>query len=336
VPEPLRLAVVGQAAHVRHCALEAPAGGLEPHFVDVPAATAPDALNHRLRALAPDVVVAFRPELLPPEVFAGLDAVVAGWTTEPPETLKPFPHEAYDRLVGVEPAAGPTVAPFWRALPLPVADSCLAPVRPVRGRPRLVFAGVANARRDRWLDPVKHRFDLLHVAHGLSGENLRELLARSDVAVDLRGETYPRLEHRRGLFCAAGLLLVAERGSALHGLRPGIDFVEVGEDWELVETCARIVREPNAFAAIRRSGRRRAERLRASRFWPAFVADLLADVAAFGRGTAQTANGSSSAISASRGAAASRSEKSISSRATGQAMPTSGSSKAIPRSTSAE
>ena len=235
---------------------------------------------------------------------------MAGWTTEPPETLKPFPHEPYDRLLSVEPAAGPTPAPFWRALPLPVADWCFADVRPARDRPRLVFAGVANARRDRWLDPVKHRFDLLHVAHGLAGGTSSRCSAAATSRSTCRGETYPRLEHRRGLFCAAGLLLVAERGGALHGLRPGLDFVEVGEDWELLEACARIVAEPQAFAPIRRSGRRRAERLRASAFWPRLVRDLLADVAAFGgrAGRPQTANGSSSAMSDSRGAVASRSE----------------------------
>jgi hypothetical protein len=207
----------------------------------------------------------------------------------------------------------------------------------VRGRPKLVFAGTATARRDRWLDPVKHRFDLLHVAHGLSGEHLRELLGRSDVGVELRADTYPRLERRRGLFCAAGLLLVAERDGALHGLRPGIDFVEVCEDWELAETCARIVAEPNAFAAIRRSGRRRAERLRASAFWPRFVADLLDDLAAFdGDERAQALKGRLSAISASRGAERSRSETTSSPAGSGHSIATSGSSNAMPRSTSAE
>ena len=309
--DPLRLAVVGQAAHVRHTVPAGPAGGVEATFVDTPAAGSADALNRHLRALAPDVVVAFRPELHAPETFAGLDAVVAGWTTEPPETLKPFPHEPYDRLLSVEPAAGPTPAPFWRALPLPVADWCFADVRPVRGRPRLVFAGVANARaRPAGWTRSSTASTSSTSPTGSPAPDLVALLGRSDVAVDLRGEAYPRLEHRRGLFCAAGLLLVAERGGALHGLRPGLDFVEVGEDWELLEACARIVAEPQAFAPIRRSGRRRAERLRASAFWPRLVHDLLADVAAFGgrAGRPQTANGSSSAISDSRGAVASRSE----------------------------
>ncbi|HLH14449.1 MAG TPA: hypothetical protein VKV16_06635, partial [Solirubrobacteraceae bacterium] len=61
----LRVAFVGQSVYFRQCALERPAAGVEPTFIDFRAAAPPEPLLEALEALDPDVVLVFRPEIVP-------------------------------------------------------------------------------------------------------------------------------------------------------------------------------------------------------------------------------------------------------------------------------
>lgn len=80
---PLRLAFFGQGVYFRQCALALPCGGLEPAFRDFRAAARPGPLLGALKTLDPDVVVVFRPEIIPPGLFARLNAVTIGYLSEP-------------------------------------------------------------------------------------------------------------------------------------------------------------------------------------------------------------------------------------------------------------
>jgi len=159
----------------------------------------------------------------------------------------------------------------------------------------MVFVGYSTEHRERWLIDVKHHFDLFHVAHGIHGDKLRELFARTDVGLNLHGEPYPSFENRVSLHLAAGHLVVSEPLSPTHGLEPGVDFVEVGTPRALVETIVSLRAYPDLWSAIRRRGRRKAEAFRASRVWPRILADLATDLAVFGtqRRTARTVTTSS-------------------------------------------
>jgi hypothetical protein len=61
-----------------------------------------------------------------------------------------------------------------------------------------------------------------------------------------------------------------------------VDYVEVGAPWELWEVVTQLARTPDALRSMRLSGRRKAERFRASRVWPALAQEALADVSTFG------------------------------------------------------
>jgi hypothetical protein len=171
----------------------------------------------------------------------------------------------------------------WRALALPVADRLYAPVGRPAVRPRALFVGAGSASRDDFLLALKHDFDLVHAVGGLSLDELEGLLARSDVGVVLQERPGSRAApHMAFVHLAAGHLLVADALPARYGLRPGIDFVRVEAQWQASHVLATLRAAPDAFRSMRVTGRRSAERLRASRAWPRIAADVLADVHAFG------------------------------------------------------
>jgi hypothetical protein len=295
----LRLAFVGQQVYFRYTALEDRVDGIEPAFFDL-VPNADGGLRASLRAFEPDVVVCFRPELVPPGSLAGLDAVTVGFLTEPlPRPGRPS-HEdlerrlgylrdadasQFDRIITYDPYIAQTVDPIlpvWRAVPIPVGDFLFAPVRPAARRPRIVFTGRATEHRDAFLDPVKHDFDVVHLAHGVSDARLAGFMAEADVGINLHNEPYPNYENRVSVMLAAGLLVISETLSPRWGLVPGVDYLEVREPWELWEIVTQLSRAPDAFADVRNSGRRRAERFRASRVWPALAREAVADVRASG------------------------------------------------------
>jgi hypothetical protein len=146
--------------------------------------------------------------------------------------------------------------------------------------------GRSTLHREAFLGPLKHDFDVLHLAHGVTGDRLGPFMAAADIAVNLHNEPYPTFENRVQTSLAAGLLVVTEPLSPLHGLRPGVHVLEArtpGEAWELVRHAART---PDAFLAVRHAGRAAAERFRASRVYPRLAREALADVALWGPGRA--------------------------------------------------
>ena len=297
-----RVAYVGQRQYFSSCI---PPGAA---FVDHRGGADPGPMLRALDELAPEVVVVFRPEIVPAGAFDRLDAVTLGFNTEPlPRGDDAHPDQAFrlselaqtdvgqfDRIITFDPlgaqAAHAAGVPVWRSLPLPVADAFYAPARRAPHPPRLVFVGYSTEHRERWLIDVKHHFDLLHIAHGLHGDKLLDLFARTDVAINLHGEPYPSFENRVTLHLAAGHLVLTEPLSPTHGLEPGLDYVEVTTPRALVEAIVSLRAYPDLWAAVRRRGRRKAEQFRASRVWPRVLADLERDLAAFGtqRRTART------------------------------------------------
>lgn len=232
--------------------------------------------------IAPDVVAALDPEPDTVDLLAGAapDAVLVAFVTrERAQAERPTDLSGYARVISA--VAGDDA---WRRLPLPVADRLYAPVRRPAVRPRALFVGAGSGSRDDFLLPLKHDFDLLHAVGGLSLDELEGLLARSDVGVVLEERPGSRAAaHMAFVHLAAGHLLIADALPARDGLRPGIDFVQVQAQWQASHVLATLRATPDAFRSMRLTGRRSAERLRASRAWPRLAADVLADVHAFGR-----------------------------------------------------
>lgn len=292
---PLRMAIVGRGQRHAECMPPGRARGLRSTFVDY-AAHDIGYIRSELKALAPHVVVGFDPDDDLREVLAATDAATLAWMTHPVPRLDrrgmPHPdHDAllseqrrfdaspYDRAMCVEPLASAGGGPFWRARPLPVGDHLFAPVRPTRHDGRILFVGRSSAHREQWLMKPKHEFELLHYAHGLEGDRLIDVFARADVALNVHPDPYRRFGTALPRHLAAGHLVISEPVVPLHGLEPGIDYIEVHGEHEMGIVLHQLRRRPETYQRVRLRGRAKAELFRASVVWPRIVGDLLRELA---------------------------------------------------------
>jgi hypothetical protein len=297
--ERLRFAQVGQSTYFEACALDDSLDTIEPIFLEFRAGADPVPVLEALERFRPHVVLVFRPEIAPPGFFASTKAATIGFLTEPlPRATGDHPDlqrrlndlaltdpNNFDRLVSFDPLIADTaagVADVWRSIPLPVADRLYSEVRPQRGKPRALFIGRSTSHRENILVAAKHRYDLLHIAHGVDLEMLAELFAGHDVGINLHNEPYPSFENRVCLHLAAGHLVLSERLSPSHGLEPGIDFVEISTPEEVLHVLHVLETYPGAYDRVRIRGRIKAELFRASAVYPRLIHDLYLDLAAFG------------------------------------------------------
>jgi len=297
----LRVMFVGQRTYFELCSQRRASPAIEPTFVDFRSGADAVVLRQRIDAVRPHVVVVFRPELIPEGLFDDLRALTLGVLTEPlprvgdqhhPDLLRRLQDLAavsahdFDRVVSFDPLIMETAArylPVWRAVPLPVADEVFGWTPAMSVPPKLLFIGRTTDHRAEYLTPLKHLHDLLHIEHGVFGDDfIRMARSSCDVAVNLHNEAYPSFENRVCLHLAAGHLVVSEALSPRHGLEPSIDFIEISDPQDLLEVVGRVGRNPRAVELIRWRGRLKAESFRASSVWSRIVHDMLLDVAAVG------------------------------------------------------
>jgi hypothetical protein len=301
------VAFVGQSVFFKQCSLEQPADGVQPTFIDFRSAAPPEPLIAALRELDPDVVLVFRPEIVPDGLFESLRAVTIGYLTEPlpraakddhPDLqarlrwLKEVDPHNFDRIVCFDPLIAQTagsVLPVWRSLPIPVSDSLFADVRERARPPRLLFVGRSTEHREALLAPVKQRHPVVHIGHGLFGERLVRFMDRADAQLNLHNNPYPSFENRVCIALAAGHLVISEQLSPRHELEPGRDYLELEGAEQLVELVDELERDPGAYLDVQRSGREQAERFRASSVYPRLLREAIEDVAASGSGRRRAA-----------------------------------------------
>jgi hypothetical protein len=276
VRAPLRVAFVGQRAVHDECALHAPAGGLAPSFVDFREGDDPRELRAALRAAAPHAVIVFAPDVVPAGALADLRAAVLGVLAD---GRLPRAAEEYDRLIACDARAGDAL---WRCAPLPVDDRLYAPPRAARRPPRACLLAASTPYRERFVIQAKHEHDVLHYAHGLWGDALRDVLGKVDVAINVHVDEWPAFESRALVHLAAGHLLLSEPLSPGHGLEPEVDYIPIVRPDELLTVLGQLRWSPDLHDRVRLRGRAKAEDYRASRLWPRLIGDLLDDLAAFG------------------------------------------------------
>jgi hypothetical protein len=247
------------------------------------------------------VIVVFRPELVAAGLFQGIEALTLGILTEPLPRVGDPTHpdlvrrlgdlaalnpDEFDRVVSFDPLIAATASryvPIWRSLPLPVSDEVFGWSDAMATPPKLLFVGRTTKHREEFLAALKHTHDLLHIEHGVFGDEFIRVAREScDIAINLHNEAYPSFENRVSMHLAAGHLVISEPLSPSHGLEPGIDFIEITTPEELMDAVGRVLRRPEAATFMRWRGRQKAESFRASTVWSRVVHDLLLDVSAFG------------------------------------------------------
>jgi hypothetical protein len=296
----VRVAFVGQSVFFAQCSLQAPADGVEPAFIDFRSAAPPQPLIAQLHQLDPDVVLVFRPEIVPAGAFDSLRAHTIGYLTEPlprggkdnhPDLqarlrwLEEVDAGNFDRIVSFDPLIAETAAsvlPVWRSLPIPVSDSLFADVHERAHPARLLFVGRPTKHREELLAPVKEKYPIVHIGHGLFGERLVRFMGRADVQLNLHNNPYPSFENRVCIALAAGNLVISEQLSPRHDLEPGRDYLEFDTAAQLTNLVEQLANDPDAFFDVQHAGREQAENFRASRVYPTLLRDAVADIAAAG------------------------------------------------------
>lgn len=303
VPDPeLRVAFVGQSTFFRACVPPERTDALTTTFIEFRQDVDPRPMRAAVDAFAPDVVVVFRPEIVPAGILHDVRAPIVGFLTEPmprreaggaahPDLVKrardleALDPGNVDRIVSFDPlivGAADPIMPVWRSLPIPVADRLFRPPATIEGAPQLLFVGRSTPHRETFLTPAKREFDLLHLAFGAGVDELDRLMATHQVGINLHNEPYPSFENRVCLHLAAGHLVVSEPLSPSHGLEPGVDHVEVRTPDELVAALRQLVADPAAYRALQVAGRHKAEDYRASTAFARLARDLIIDVRARG------------------------------------------------------
>ncbi len=302
----LRIAFVGQGVYFEQCSLERPTDGLTPTFIDFRATAPPEPLIAKLQELDPDVVLVFRPEIVPPSLFSSLRAHTIGYLTEPLPRGRKASHSDlasrmrdleevdpanFDRIVSFDPLIAETassVLDVWRSLPIPVSDSLFMDVHNRTRPPRLLFIGRSTAHREKLLAPVKKHHPIVHIGHGLFGERLIRFLERADVQLNLHNNPYPTFENRVCVALAAGHLVISEPLSPRHELEPGVHYLEVETPEQVLALVEELMADPDAFIDVQRAGREQAESFRASSVYPRLVRDALEDIKTNGSVRSQT------------------------------------------------
>jgi len=298
---PLRVAFVGQRTYFELSSQRSASAAIDPTFVEFRSGADPAGLRSTLQALDPHVIVVFRPELVAAGLFQGIEALTLGILTEPLPRVGDPTHpdlvrrlgdlaalnpDEFDRVVSFDPLIAATASryvPIWRSLPLPVSDEVFGWSDAMATPPKLLFVGRTTKHREEFLAALKHTHDLLHIEHGVFGDEFIRVAREScDIAINLHNEAYPSFENRVSMHLAAGHLVISEPLSPSHGLEPGIDFIEITTPEALMDAAGRVLRRPEAATFMRWRGRQKAESFRASTVWSRVVHDLLLDVSAFG------------------------------------------------------
>lgn len=142
----------------------------------------------------------------------------------------------------------------WTMMARPVSDELFVNNPNFSSIERVFFDGSTSERRDRFLQPVKHRFDVLHLVSGASHAQLRNLMASCQIAIDLQGEPGLPARDRVGPALAAGMLILAEAPLEPPGLVEGEHLLTFSDPDELELLISDALTEPDAFTEIRRAG----------------------------------------------------------------------------------
>ena len=212
--------------------------------------------------------IIFRPEWLSPypEAFSELKAMgvaVIGYSTEPVpqswaaaysdqirrlETLKKALRLNYDLLIHFDGASLEFLSGlgFGRVIahPLPVSSRLFFPEDRVRDFD-VCFLGKSTPHRERMLAPLKMRFDVIHVAHGLRDEEARALMNRSKLVLNLHNDAYPNFENRviQALFCARPVVSEPLTGDTLVA---GRDYIPADSPETLCRVVGELLKAPEA------------------------------------------------------------------------------------------
>lgn len=245
-----------------------------------------------------DINIFFRGELVPAEVLNALSGIRVNMSSEPfpkilnrsiiytADSLERFQFflrifdRPYDYIFHYDEVSreffenqGIQLSGFF---PFPIATELIKPDPSAVKKWDMFFSGRSTPHRDVFFGPLKRDFNFLHINHGVVGPDLLEFIQKCRISLNVHAENEISWEPRTQFLMAAGSLLVSEPLSPSCPLRPGIDFIEVSDGWNMYETCRKIIADYDSYKHIAENGRNRiVEVLSSSKNFPAFFQDIL-------------------------------------------------------------
>lgn len=300
--ERTRVLFVGQSEYFYKCALSK-SGWADTAFVRFRYETGQAYILQAICHFQPDVVICFRPEFIAHGLFQNVTALTIGFTSEPVPHSESDGHpdlhrrlsylermdiSNFDRLVHFDVQSLDFLRkkgyPYWRAQPLPLDWSLYESNVPLRDRKGAVFVGRATPYRDRFLDLPKRDFNVIHLAHGVDGAELRHLLSHCLIGINLHNEDYPAFENRVLYHFACGNLVLTQELVPSYGLERDEDHLRFETPEQLYALLQEILKDPALFEGIRAFGAIKAKKLFNSEdVYRSLVDDLYLDIAVYGR-----------------------------------------------------
>lgn len=297
-----RVLFVGQSEYFRSCALSSSMWA-ETAFVHFRHHADQAYILEAISDFQPDVVICFRPEFIAQGLFQKVAALTVGFTSEPvphsesdrhPDLrcrlsyLEQMDRSNFDRLVHFDVGSLDFLRnsgyPYWRAQPLPLDWSLYETHVPLRERKGAIFVGRATPYRDQFLDLPKRDFNVIHLAHGIDGADLKEFLSRSLIGINLHNEDYPAFENRILYHFACGNLLLTQNLVPSYGLEKNEDHLSFETPEQLYQLLTEALSDPTLFEGIRAFGAIKAKRqFNSEDVYRSLIDDLYLDVAAYGR-----------------------------------------------------
>ena len=238
----------------------------------------PEHLAAAVAALQPASAIVLAPQPGEGESLALAGVKAAAWLVPPVrEREKAVDLSGFTRVVASCPSSAMSAgASAWTLLPLPVSDTLFSTASVRMSTPRPFFDGPTSERRDRFLQPIKHRFDVLHLVSGATESQMLDLMSGCEIAVDLQEDPKLPARDRIGPALASGMLVLTEGPLSQPGLVDGEHLLTFSTPDELELLISDAIREPESFASIRTAGREMAESRRSSRLIAQINSELTA------------------------------------------------------------
>ena len=299
---PVRLLFIGQSEYFAKCALSR-SEWASCSFVHFRYGIDQQYIVYGIQQFQPDVVICFRPEVIHRGLLRTVPALTLGFTTEPVPRQEGDRHEDllrrlgylseldisnFDRIVHFDALSVDFLRskgiPVWKAQPLPLDWSLYSREVPLWERDGAIFVGRGTPYRDRFLDVAKRDFNIKHLAHGVDGHDLCNLLSHAIVGINVHNEDYAMFENRVLYHFACGNLVVTQSLSPSYGLEDQEDHIQFNTPDQLYSILDDIFKIPTLYEGIRHFGVAKAKVLfDSNHVYKRLIDELFWDVKLYGR-----------------------------------------------------
>lgn len=119
------------------------------------------------------------------------------------------------------------------------------------------FVGRATDHRDALFNSLKHRYNFLHIAHGIWGPDLVDYISKSKICLNAHAELEVSWEPRIQMMLSCGAFVMSEKITPNKYLRPGVDYVEYDGEVDLRKKSEYYLAHRSEREKIANSGRKR-------------------------------------------------------------------------------